>query len=221
MPFRESTPALCARIDDFALKHCAWVDNRLEISYRSKGGTYSFGSGRGVCQAGSLTFGISIEHQGWPYPVDGPLGRATRRTSVPPSFQVPGGHVPSTFPDPQIHSMRKPATPFPFFRWLCGCGETHRDNSAGTTATAKAAASPSNRAVLRPSFQRTASETPSKAHSLARCPWLQAANATSGNCRCKKTLRRHRRGGEPNKRRSRNTVLDRLVRQHALEIAAR
>src|SRR6267154_2146159 len=34
----------------------------------SEEGTYSFGSGRRVFQAGSLTFGVAICHEGWRYP---------------------------------------------------------------------------------------------------------------------------------------------------------
>jgi len=40
-----------------------------------------------VFQAGPLTFGVAICHEGWRYPENGPLGRPARRTRrVPPSF---------------------------------------------------------------------------------------------------------------------------------------
>jgi hypothetical protein len=57
--------------------HYAQLDNRFDISHRSEEGTYSFGSGRRVCQADSLTFRISILHQGWRYPET--VRRAVRR----------------------------------------------------------------------------------------------------------------------------------------------
>jgi len=65
--------------------------------------TYSSGSGRRVFQTGSLTFGISICHEGWRYP-------ETVRWAVRSGAQIvfhphfheaePGGYVPVTFGDP-------------------------------------------------------------------------------------------------------------------------
>ena len=69
----------------------------------SEEGTYSFGSGRRVFQTGSLTFGISICHEGWRYPET--FRWAARRGAqivFHPHFHEakPGGYVPSTFADP-------------------------------------------------------------------------------------------------------------------------
>ena len=69
----------------------------------SEEGTYSSGSGRRVFQAGSLTFGIAICHEGWRYP-------ETVRWAVRRGAHIvfhahfheaePGTYVPSTFADP-------------------------------------------------------------------------------------------------------------------------
>lgn len=69
----------------------------------SEDGPYSQGYGRHVFQAGELTFGISICHEGWRYP-------ETVRSAVRQGAQVvfhphyhpaePGGYVPRTFGDP-------------------------------------------------------------------------------------------------------------------------
>ena len=82
---------LCARIDDFVLMHCAQFDNRFDISYRSEEGTYSFGSKPGVCQAGSLTFEISISHQGWRYPETVRMAVRRGATSRSSLASVPAG----------------------------------------------------------------------------------------------------------------------------------
>jgi len=69
----------------------------------SEEGTYSFGSGRRIFQAGPLTFGIAICHEGWRYPET--VRRAARRGAqivFHPHFHVaePGGYVPASFADP-------------------------------------------------------------------------------------------------------------------------
>jgi len=69
----------------------------------SEEGTYSFGSGRRVFQAGPLTFGITICHEGWRYPET--VRWAARRGAqvvFHPHFHVaePGSYRPSTFADP-------------------------------------------------------------------------------------------------------------------------
>jgi predicted amidohydrolase len=69
----------------------------------SEEGTYSFGSGRRVFQAGPLTFGIAICHEGWRYPET--VRYAARHGAqlvFHPHFHEaePGGYVPSTFADP-------------------------------------------------------------------------------------------------------------------------
>ena len=69
----------------------------------SEEGIYSVGSGRQVFQAGPLTFGISICHEGWRYPET--FRWAARRGAqlvFHPHFHEaePGGYRPTTFADP-------------------------------------------------------------------------------------------------------------------------
>jgi predicted amidohydrolase len=69
----------------------------------SEEGTYSFGSGRRVFQAGALTFGIAICHEGWRYPET--VRWAARRGAqvvFHPHFHLaePGSYRPSAFADP-------------------------------------------------------------------------------------------------------------------------
>ena len=107
-PFRGSTPPLCARIDDFVLMHCAQLDNRFDISYRSEEGTYSLGSGRRVCQAGSLTLEISISHHGWRYPETVRMAvrrGAPSRSSLTSTY--PAGTCPQHSQIPQTHFHEK------------------------------------------------------------------------------------------------------------------
>jgi len=66
-------------------------------------GTYSFGSGRQVFQAGPLTFGIAICHEGWRYPetVRWAVRRGAQIVFHPHFHEAePGGYVPSSFADP-------------------------------------------------------------------------------------------------------------------------
>jgi predicted amidohydrolase len=69
----------------------------------SEEGTYSFGSGRRVFQAGPVTFGIAICHEGWRYPetVRWAVRQGTQ-VVFHPHFHVaePGGYVPTRFADP-------------------------------------------------------------------------------------------------------------------------
>jgi predicted amidohydrolase len=69
----------------------------------SEEGTYVAGSGRRVFQAGPLTFGISICHEGWRYPET--VRWAARRGAqivFHPHFheKETGGYAPSSFADP-------------------------------------------------------------------------------------------------------------------------
>jgi predicted amidohydrolase len=63
---------------------------------------YSHGSGRHTFQAGELTFGISICHEGWRYPetVRWPARRGAQIV-FHPHFHEPAGYAPSTFADPR------------------------------------------------------------------------------------------------------------------------
>lgn len=69
----------------------------------SEEGTYSCGSGRQIFQAGPLTFGVSICHEGWRYP-ETVRWAAQRGAEVVfhPHFHEaePGSYRPSTFADP-------------------------------------------------------------------------------------------------------------------------
>ncbi len=65
--------------------------------------TYSFGSGRRVFQAGPLTFGISICHEGWRYPetVRWPAQHGAQVVFHPHFHEAePGAYAPTTFADP-------------------------------------------------------------------------------------------------------------------------
>lgn len=69
----------------------------------SEEGTYTPGTGRRVFQAGPLTLGIAICHEGWRYP-ETVRWAATRGAQVVfhPHFHAaePGSYVPGTFADP-------------------------------------------------------------------------------------------------------------------------
>jgi predicted amidohydrolase len=69
----------------------------------SEEGTYSCGSVRRTFQAGSLTFGIAICHEGWRYPetVRWAARHGAQIVFHPHFHQAePGSYVPSTFADP-------------------------------------------------------------------------------------------------------------------------
>jgi len=69
----------------------------------SEEGIYSFGSGRRVFRTDSVTFGISICHEGWRYPetVRWAVRHGAQIVFHPHFHEVePGGYVPSTFHDP-------------------------------------------------------------------------------------------------------------------------
>jgi predicted amidohydrolase len=70
----------------------------------SEDGLYVPGSGRRVFDAGPLTFGISICHEGWRYPetVRWPAIHAADVVFHPHFHRAePGGYVPSSFGDPK------------------------------------------------------------------------------------------------------------------------
>ena len=69
----------------------------------SEEGTYSAGSCRRVFQAGALTFGVTICHEGWRYPetVRWAAQRGAHVVFHPHFHEAePGGYRPSTFADP-------------------------------------------------------------------------------------------------------------------------
>jgi predicted amidohydrolase len=108
----------------------------------SEEGTYSPGSGRRVFQAGPLTFGIAICHEGWRYPET--VRWAARRGAhivFHPHFHEaePGGHTPSRFADPANTFHEKAA--------LCRAAE---NTCFFATVNYASDGSPTTSAVVRP-----------------------------------------------------------------------
>ena len=108
----------------------------------SEDGTYSPGSGRRVFQAGPLTFGIAICHEGWRYPET--VRWAVRHGAhivFHPHFheREPGGYVPSSFGDP-ANSFHEKAV-------LCRAAE---NTCYIATVNVASAGSPTTSAVVRP-----------------------------------------------------------------------
>lgn len=108
----------------------------------SEEGIYSFGSGRRVFQAGPVTFGIVICHEGWRYPET--VRWAARRGAqivFHPQFHEaePGGYVPSVFADP-VNSFHEKAI-------LCRAAE---NTCYFATVNYAGAGSPTTSAVARP-----------------------------------------------------------------------
>ena len=108
----------------------------------SEEATYSFGSGRRVFQAGSLTFGVSICHEGWRYPetVRWPVRHGAHIVFHPHFHEAePGGYVPSTFADPR-NSFHEKAV-------LCRAAE---NTCYFASVNVASAGSPTTSAVARP-----------------------------------------------------------------------
>ena len=108
----------------------------------SEEGTYSYGSGRRVFQTGSLTFGISICHEGWRYPetVRWAVRHGAHIVFHPHFHQAePGSYVPSTFADPANSFHEKAA--------LCRAAE---NTCYFATVNFASAGSPTTSAVVRP-----------------------------------------------------------------------
>ncbi len=139
------------RVADGALLATALVINRdgtiagfqdkVQID-PSEEGTYSSGSGRRVFQAGPVTFGIVICHEGWRYPET--VRSAVRHGAqivFHPAYHVaePGGYVPSSFADP-ANTFHEKAV-------LCRAAE---NNSYFATVNCASAGSPATSAVARP-----------------------------------------------------------------------
>ena len=108
----------------------------------SEEGTYTPASGRRVFQAGALTFGVSICHEGWRYP-------ETVRHAVRDGAQIvfhphlhqaePGSYRPSTFADPANTFHEKAA--------LCRAAE---NTCFFATVNFASEGSPTTSAVVRP-----------------------------------------------------------------------
>jgi predicted amidohydrolase len=108
----------------------------------SEEGTYSYGSGRRVFQAGSLTFGVAICHEGWRYPeaVRWAVRQGAHVVFHPHFHQAePGSYVPSTFADPANTFHEKAA--------LCRAAE---NTCYFATVNFASAGSPTTSAVVRP-----------------------------------------------------------------------
>jgi predicted amidohydrolase len=108
----------------------------------SEEGTYAAGSDRRVFEAGPLTFGVAICHEGWRYPET--VRWAARRGAhvvFHPHFHEaePGGYVPSAFADPANTFHEKAA--------LCRAAE---NTVYFATVNYASAGSPTTSAVARP-----------------------------------------------------------------------
>jgi predicted amidohydrolase len=104
--------------------------------------TYTSGSGRRVFEAGPLTFGVVICHEGWRYPET--VRWAARRGAqvvFHPHFHEaePGSYQPSTFADPANSFHEKAA--------LCRAAE---NTCFFATVNYAAAGSPTTSAIVRP-----------------------------------------------------------------------
>jgi predicted amidohydrolase len=108
----------------------------------SEEGTYSAGSGRHVFQAGPLTFGIAICHEGWRYPetVRWAARRGAHIVFHPHFHQAePGGYQPSSFADPANSFHEKAA--------LCRAAE---NTCFFATVNYASPGSPTTSALVRP-----------------------------------------------------------------------
>jgi predicted amidohydrolase len=108
----------------------------------SEEGTYTPGSGRRIFQAGPLTFGIAICHEGWRYPET--VRWAARRGAhvvFHPHFHAaePGSYRPTTFADPTNSFHEKAA--------LCRAAE---NTCYFATVNFASPGSPTTSAVIRP-----------------------------------------------------------------------
>lgn len=108
----------------------------------SEESTYAAGAGRSVFQAGPLTFGVAICHEGWRYP-ETVRWAAQRGSQVVfhPHFHIaePRGYVASAFADPANTFHEKAA--------LCRAAE---NTCYFATVNFASAGSPSTSAVVRP-----------------------------------------------------------------------
>jgi predicted amidohydrolase len=108
----------------------------------SEEGTYSSGSGRRVFQAGPLTFGIAICHEGWRYPETVRwAARQGAQVVFHPHFHQaePGSFQPTSFADPANTFHEKAA--------LCRAAE---NTCYFATVNFASAGSPTTSAVVRP-----------------------------------------------------------------------
>ena len=139
------------RVVDDALRITALVVNRdgtiagfqdkVQLD-PSEDGTYSPGSERRVFQAGPLTFGVVICHEGWRYPetVRWAARRGAQIVFHPHVHEAePGGYRPSSFADPANSFHEKAA--------LCRAAE---NTCFFATVNCASDGSPTTSAVVRP-----------------------------------------------------------------------
>jgi len=108
----------------------------------SEEGTYSPGSGRQVFQAGPLTFGVAICHEGWRYPetVRWPVRQGAHLVFHPHFHEAePGGYRPTIFAD-RANSFHEKAA-------LCRAAE---NTCFFATVNYASTGSPTTSAVVRP-----------------------------------------------------------------------
>jgi predicted amidohydrolase len=108
----------------------------------SEDGIYSPGADRRVFQAGPLTFGIAICHEGWRYPetVRWAVRHGAQIVFHPQFHEVePGGYVPTTFADP-ANTFHEKAV-------LCRAAE---NTCYFATVNFASAGSPTTSAMVRP-----------------------------------------------------------------------
>jgi predicted amidohydrolase len=108
----------------------------------SEEGTYSSGSGRRILQAGPLTFGVAICHEGWRYPetVRWAVRQGAQLVFHPHFHEAePGGYAPASFADP-ANTFHEKAV-------LCRAAE---NDCYFATVNFASAGSPTTSAVARP-----------------------------------------------------------------------
>ena len=119
----------------------AGVQDKVQLD-PSEEATYSPGSGRRVFQAGPLTFGIAICHEGWRYPETVRwAARHGAQVVFHPHFHEaePGSYRPSTFADP-LNTFHEKAA-------LCRAAE---NTCFFATVNCASDGSPTTSAIVRP-----------------------------------------------------------------------
>lgn len=142
----------------------------------SEDGLYSAGSERRVFQAGPLTFGIAICHEGWRYPetVRWAARRGAQIVFHPHLHEAePGGYVPASFADP--------ANTFHEKAILCRAAE---NTCYVASVNCASAGSPTTSAVARPDGTLLCSQPYGQEGLLVADIDLEAANGLLAK-RCK------------------------------------
>jgi predicted amidohydrolase len=119
----------------------AGLQDKVQID-PSEEPVYSLGCGRRIFQAGRVTFGVAICHEGWRYPetVRWAAQRGAHIVFHPHFHEAePGGYVPSTFADPR-NSFHEKAV-------LCRAAE---NTCYVATVNVSSPGSPTTSAVVKP-----------------------------------------------------------------------